>query len=106
MSVNKDYVSYASEWDIDQLVTSTSVAVISGDTLVYTLSGLPTIPVMHAQFQPTGSSKWFEEGTSSTDRTTSNTFTFYTYISGTSFRAVTTVDGIVRYFKWQDKVDY
>lgn len=106
MAVDDSKIGYYSGWDIDQLVDTDTVSVSSGDSLVLTISGDPTIPVAHAQFQPSGSTKWFDEGTNSTNNTQAGLFTFYTYISGSSFRAVTSSAGTIRYYKWQDKVDY
>lgn len=106
MSTDNTRFHYLSSWDIDQLVDEDTVAVSAGTNLIATVSGDPSLPVSNAQFQPTGSSHWYDEGTSSTDGTLANTFVFYTYLSGLSFYAVVPTGGIIRYFRWQDKVDY
>lgn len=104
MTVDSNKIAYYSGWDIDQLLTNTEVAVGSGDTALY--STLIPLPEYEVQFKPTGSTYWYQAGTASTDGTTTNLFTFYSYITGSSIHIKTTSTGTARYFVWADKIDY
>lgn len=107
MSVKDSKIAYSSNWDIDQLINTGTTPVGSGISTVYTIpSTIPPIPVFEVQFQPTGSVFWYDPGTSSTDGTLTNLFTFFTYIAGGVININTTSTGIARYFIWSDKVDY
>lgn len=109
MTVNATKISYSSGWDIDQLIatnTDNPTTISSGTTAVYTISGSVTLPDFKIQFKPTGSAYWFEPGTSSTDGTIANLFTFYTYINGSSIYITTSMGGQARYFVWADKINY
>src|SRR6185503_15110191 len=99
--MNDSNAAFSSTWDIDQLVDSDTVAVSSGDTSILTISGSSAFEV---QFQPSGSSKWYGEGLSSTNNTLAGTFVFYSYQTATALHVVTPSAGTVRYFVWADTV--
>lgn len=109
MAIDDDKLIYSSEWDIDQLVESNTVAVAgSGTTLVrdYSLLNLPPNPVWEVQFRPTGSTRYYTAGLNSLDGAGANNFTFFSYESGNTIYIVTDRAGTARYFIWSDKVDY
>lgn len=106
MAVDDTKISYSNTWDIDQQITSSTVAVGAGDTAVLTVPGVNAIPVTEVQFQPTGSTKWFQPGVNSTANTLATNFTWYSYLTGGILRVSTTIAGTVRYYIYADKMDY
>lgn len=109
MAVDPTKINYSSEWDIDQLVATNANApgsIGAGITSIYTIPPAVPLPDFKIQFKPTGSAFWFENGTSSTDGTTANLFTFSTYVQGTSIIITTSTAGTLRYFVWADKFNY
>lgn len=107
VAVDDTKIGYASEWDIDQLVATADVAVGSGDTAIYTITGsLPAIPVYEVQFQPGGSGPFYQAGAYSTDGTLANTSSFSTYISAGQIFITAFTTGVARYYVWSDKVDH
>jgi hypothetical protein len=106
MAVDDSKLYYLSQWDIDQLLATNSIAVGSGATAIYTISGDVPLPEYEVQFMPTGSTYWYEMGTASSDGTLAGTFTVYSYISGSSIFINAPTAGIARYFVWADKVNY
>jgi|APFre7841882654_1041346.scaffolds.fasta_scaffold91412_2 hypothetical protein len=99
-------VNYYNGWDIDQLIAQGTVNIGSGDSAIYTISNSSLPNVFEVLFQPTGSTYWYQAGTSSTNGTIAGLFTFYTYINGTNLYIHTTTTGIARYYIWSDKVNY
>lgn len=106
MTVDPTKIAYSSSWDIDQLLASTTVPVSSGTTSIYTITGTVLLPDFKVQFQPTGSTFWYEAGTSSTNGTVAGQFTFSSFINGSAIFIKTTTGGTARYFVWADKFDY
>lgn len=109
MTVDATKIGYSSGWDIDQLTATNSAnptTVAAGSTAIYTISGAVSLPDFKVQFKPTGSTYWFEPGTSSTDGTVANEFTFSIYINAGSIYITTSSGGQARYFVWADKIDY
>lgn len=109
MAVDPTKIAYSSGWDIDQLVTTNTgspTSIGSGSTAIYTITGTVALPDFKVQFKPTGSTFWFEPGTSSTNGTVAGEFTFSTYISGSSIFITTSTAGTARYFVWADKFNY
>lgn len=106
MAVDNDKLNYYSAWDIDQLVASDTVLVGSGATAIYAITSPITLPEFEVQFQPTGSTLWYEVGESSTNATLAGLFTFYSYISGSSVFINAPGAGTARYFIWGDKINY
>lgn len=109
MTVDSTKIAYSSGWDIDQLIATNAdnpLAVGSGSTAIYTITGAVSLPDFKVQFKPTGSTFWFDCGTSSTNGTIAGIFTFSSYISGSSIFINTSTTGIARYFIWADKVNY
>lgn len=102
-TVDNSKTAYYSGWDIDQLVTTNSIAVSPGDTSVFSVVGM-LFPVYELQFKPTGSTKWYSEGMSSTNNTLANLFIFSSYITGSAVHAVTSTSGTIRYYVWEDTV--
>lgn len=109
MAVDSTKIGYSSTWDIDQLIatnTDNPTSVASGSTAIYTITGSVTLPDFKVQFKPTGSTFWFEPGTSSTNGTVAGEFTFSSYVSGSSIFITTSTAGTARYFVWADKFNY
>lgn len=106
MPVDNSKLNYFSEWDIDQLLANKDIAVGSGATAIYTISGNVPIPEYEVYFKPTGSTFWYQMGTSSSLGTIATTFTAYSYISGSSIFINAPSAGTARYFIWADKVNY
>lgn len=109
MAVNSAKIGYSSEWDIDQLIATNAdnpTTVAAGDTAIYSIPGPVVLPDFKVQFKPSGSTFWFDPGTSSTNGTVAGEFTFSTYISGSSIHITTSTGGAARYFVWADKIDY
>lgn len=106
MTVDNSKLNYYSAWDIDQLIATDTVLVGLGDTAIFTITGQITVPEFQVQFKPISSTYWYEMGTSSTDGTVGNTFTAWSYISGSSVFMHAPSAGTARYFVWGDKVDY
>lgn len=106
MTTDNTKLNYFSRWDIDQLIATSTVAIGSGTTSIYTIPSTNPIPEYEVQFQPSGSPYWYGMGTSSTNGTLAGTFTPYSYISGTSLSIVAPIAGNARYFVWADKVNY
>lgn len=105
MTVDTTKINYYSGWDIDQLLATDTINVNSGDTAIYTISGAVLLPEYEVQFQPTGSTFWYESGTSSSDGTLTNLFTFYTYIGSGAIHINAPSSGKARYFIWADRID-
>lgn len=105
MSLDNTNIAFSSTWDIDQIVSTGTTTVSSGDSLVAALPSSPALPVFMLQFQPTGSSYWYQAGTNITESST-NEFTFYGYIQSATLRINTTKAGTARYFIWTDKLNY
>ena len=117
-SVDDSKVFYYSGWDIDQLrlLPSNTLVVPIGDTVLFDITsatvgpGQPAVPVYEVQFQPTGSSMWYQAGAYSTTGLAANSSSFYTYIQVTSSPAAghvhisTLKTGTARWFIWTDKV--
>lgn len=99
---------YLSSWDIDQLYATDTVTIAgAGTTTVYTIpSDLPALPTFNVQFQPTGSSQWFDPGVFATAGTFATVSSFYTSIVGGAIVITTFSAGTARYFVWTDKLDY
>lgn len=107
MTIDPAKISYSSTWDIDQLLATDTVTVGSGVTAIYTIpSTAVPIPTYAVQFQPTGSTFWYDAGMSSSNGTAAGVFTFYSYISGSSISINAPSAGKARYFVWADKVNY
>jgi hypothetical protein len=106
VTVDDTKVNYYNGWDIDQLLVSDTIAVGAGSTAIYTISGVITLPEYEVQFQPTGSTFWYQEGQSSSDGTLANLFTFWSYINGASIFINVPSAGTARYFVWADKFNY
>lgn len=106
MAVNADRISYSNTWDIDQQIASSEVAIGSGDTALLSVPGNNQFPVYEVQFQPAGSTKWYQPGTSSTVNTLASAFTFYDYITAGVIHVVTTTAGRVRYYVYSDRMNY
>ncbi len=109
MITDNSKLHFSSTWEIDQLVDSNTVTISgSGDTALVDFSSLnlPTIPIFEVQFQPTGSTKWFESGENSTNGTLAGLFVHYAFISGSTLTINTGGAGTARYYLWSDKVDH
>lgn len=106
MATDDTKLSYLSTWDIDQLLDTDTKSVGSGDTAIYTITGQFPIPEYEVQFQPTGSTFWYEAGMSSSNGTVAGSFTFYSYINGSSIFINAPTAGTARYFVWADKINY
>ena len=99
--------NYDNGWDIDQLIAQGSVSIGgSGNTAVYTISNSSLPNVYEVLFQPTGSTYWYQAGSSSTNGTIAGEFKFYTYINGTSLFINTASAGTARYYIWSDKLNF
>lgn len=106
MSVDNTKAKYSSMWDIDQQVASGTTSVSSGTTAIYTLPSSTEPSTHEVQFKPSGSTKWFDVGTGATSNTVATLFTFYTYTLGSSLYVVTSSAGTIRYYIYQDKINY
>lgn len=105
MSVNNGNLLFSSDWEIDQLAATSSVAVSSGTTAIYTVNTDVTLPIFVVQFKPSGSSYWYQPGYSSTDATLANLFSFSCYLYSGALYITTASAGTARYFVWSDKVN-
>lgn len=106
MSVNDANLLYSSDWDIDQLVSSATVPVGAGDTNIFPITGDTPIPTFEIYLQPTGSTFWYQAGFNCSSNTFASAFALYGYISGNAIFVHSGFGGIVRYFVWEDKVNY
>lgn len=107
--VDDNRLLFLSSWDIDQLVKTDIVTISgSGDTVLidYSSLNIPANPIFEVQFKPSGASAYYMSGLNSTDGTTTNEFSFYSYTSGSKLYIHTSGTGTARYFLWSDKVDY
>lgn len=105
MATDNTKLNFLSSWDIDQLVTSGEVAVPSGTSFIIAVpSGLPAVPVFEVQLKVNG--RWYQTGHFSTAGTTASQQGFYTYVDSGGIYITSTINGIARYYIWQDKVNY
>lgn len=111
MAIDDTKISYSNTWDIDQLIATAEVSVGTAAVAIYTFT-TANPPYFEVQFKPTGSSKWFQPGTNSTNNLEAGLFSFKVYISGSSIfidvdgGSSGITGGTARYFVWSDKVNY
>jgi hypothetical protein len=103
VSVDDSKLNYYSGWDIDQLVDSGTVAVGSGITAIYTVTGsLPSVPIYEVQFEQ--SNVWHQVGQYSTTGRFAGGQSFYTYLQSGKIFINAPASGNARYFVWSDTV--
>ena len=106
MSIDNTKAKFSSLWDIDQLVEQPIVrSVDAGVNNIYTITTSPSIPTYEVQFKPTGSTRWFSEGMSSTNDTVAGKVTMFSYVASNTISVNCPSSGTVRLFLWRDRID-
>lgn len=95
MSVNETKVAFYSNWDIDQLIDSGSVAVSSGATALASIDGVKDWKV---QLEVGG--KKYDPGSNSTNAST--IFLFYSYVDSGTLYIQTNQAGTAHWYIFED----
>jgi len=106
MAMTTTNTAFSSTWDIDQLI-QTGTAVISSPSATITATpNSPTLQMFEVQFQPTGSSKWFQVGYGTISNNIASGFYCYSSIDTNNLYFSSLVAGNLRFFFWEDRIDY
>lgn len=107
MSRDDTKLNYYSGWDIDQLVSSTTMNVGIGTTAVYTIpTTLPSRPVFEILFIRTGFTRYYQPGRYSPNGTLASSKAFSSYQNGNQIFITVAETGTAKVLIYSDRYDY